>query len=67
MAQEILDRLRDKHSLGFYRLVAAKVPERVIGRALSEIETDGADEPPKVFTHKMKLYAKKYAARTTGQ
>ena len=33
---EMLDVCRDKHSLGFYRLVARKVPEELIRAALSE-------------------------------
>ena len=57
IAQQILDQLGDRHSLAFYTLVAAKVPEDVIYRALAEIKTDGAKSPAKVFTHRMKLYA----------
>jgi len=33
---EMLDVCRDKHSRGFYRLVAQKVPEELIRAALSE-------------------------------
>jgi predicted transcriptional regulator len=57
IAQHILAQLGDKHSLAFYRLVAAKVPEDVIYKALAEIKADGAKSPAKVFTHRMKLYA----------
>jgi hypothetical protein len=57
VAQAILDQLGDRHSEQFYRLVAAKVPEPVIRQALAEIRTDGAKDPPRVFTYRMKLYA----------
>ncbi|HUW22407.1 MAG TPA: winged helix-turn-helix domain-containing protein [Candidatus Bathyarchaeia archaeon] len=57
VAQRILDQLGDDHSKKFYKLVAAKVPEDIIFRALAEIKTDGAKSPAKVFTHRMKLYA----------
>lgn len=57
VAQYILDQLGDDHSAKFYKLVAAKVPEPVIRKALAEIKADGARNPAKVFTHRMKLYA----------
>lgn len=59
VADEIISRLGDQHSRRFYELVAAKVPYDVIHRALSEIKTDGADNPAKVFTHRMQQYALK--------
>ena len=59
VAQEILDQLGDEHSRRFYRLVAAKVPEQVIRKALAEIKTDGANSPAKVFTFRMTQYALK--------
>lgn len=57
IAEEILDRLGDTQSASFYRRVAAKVAYNVIDQALSEIRTDGANEPPKVFTFRMNQYA----------
>jgi DNA-binding Lrp family transcriptional regulator len=57
VAQFILDALDDEHSYPFYLLVAAKVPEKEIRQVLAEIKTDGARNPAKVFTHRMKLYA----------
>jgi predicted transcriptional regulator len=66
IAQQILDQLGDTHSLAFYRLVAAKVPEDVIYKALAEIKADGAKSPAKVFTHRMKLYALKHLKRGIG-
>jgi len=57
IADEILSSLGDSHSARFYQLVAAKVPYDVIHRALSEIRTDGADAPPRVFTDRMHRYA----------
>jgi len=57
VADYILKQLGDAHSKRFYTLIAARVPEEVIQQALSEIKADGADDPPRLFTHKMKLYA----------
>jgi hypothetical protein len=57
LAQSILGELGDRHSQAFYYLVAAKVPERVVRTALSEIKHDGARHPAKVFAHRMKQYA----------
>jgi hypothetical protein len=57
LADEILEALGDAHSQAFYYLVAAKVPEAVVRRTLSEIRHDGAREPARVFAHRMKAYA----------
>ncbi len=67
VTQEILKQLGDKHSEKFYRLVAAKIPENIIRETLSEIKTDGARNPAKVFTHRMKLYALKQQKRKIGR
>ena len=56
MAQEILRQLGDNHSEKFYHLVVSKIPENVIRQALAEIKADGAKDPSKLFTHKMKQY-----------
>ena len=56
VAQSILEELGDAHSLRFYRLVAAKVPEDEIRRALAEIRQDGADKPAALFTYKMQRW-----------
>ena len=58
IAEEILEELGDAHSANFYRLVALKVPEPVIRRALAEIRADGARHPAKVFTHRMVRFAR---------
>ena len=58
VADFILSKLKDTQSSRFYHLVAAKVPEEVVRRFLSEIEQDGgARNPASVFTSKVKLYA----------
>lgn len=57
LKNEILGFLKDKHSERFYLLVASKIPEGVIRQTLSEIKVDGADDPAKVFTYRMKRYA----------
>lgn len=57
VAQAILKQLGDKHSLKFYRLVAAKVPEAEVRRALAEIKADDAEHPAKLFTYKIQRYA----------
>jgi hypothetical protein len=41
----------------FYELVAAKVPESVIREVLAEVRVDGARDPAKLFTYKIKRYA----------
>jgi hypothetical protein len=57
VADYILAQLGDHHSHPFYTLVAAKIPESVIRKALAEIKADGARHPERVFTHRMKLFA----------
>lgn len=63
----LLQQLGDKHSQRFYHLIAAKVPERVIRQALAELKADGAREPAKLFTHKMKLYALQERKKRVGE
>lgn len=57
LKDEILSLLKDRHSEKFYLLVASKIPENVIRQTLSEIKVDGANDPAKVFTYRMKKYA----------
>jgi DNA-binding transcriptional ArsR family regulator len=57
LTQFLLDRFQDHHSYPFYKLVAAKIPESEIRRALAEVKVDGARNPATLFTHTMKLYA----------
>jgi phage replication O-like protein O len=57
LAEEIVRALGDAKSVRFYELVAAKVPERVIRETLSEIKTDGARSPARLFTYRMQRYA----------
>ncbi len=54
---DILVALGDRHSTGFYHLVARKVPETVIRRSLAEIKQGKVRSGPKVFTHDMMAYA----------
>lgn len=56
IAQQVASELNDRKSLRFYQLVAAKAPAAVIYQAVSEAKQEG-DNPAKLFTHKMKLYA----------
>lgn len=56
IAQHLAAELNDRKSMRFYQLIAAKVPEEFIYRALAEAKQEG-DNPAKLFTHKMKLYA----------
>jgi hypothetical protein len=53
----ILKALGDEKSLKFYELVAAKVPESVIREVLAEVRVDGARDPARLFTYKIKRYA----------
>jgi hypothetical protein len=57
IAEEIVSCLGDKHSQAFYYLVAAKIPESEIWRALSEIKESKPQSPAAVFTSRMKNYA----------
>jgi hypothetical protein len=54
---EILKQLKDEHSENFYRLVASKIPEHIIRKTLAEIRQDGAENPARVFSYRMKKYA----------
>jgi hypothetical protein len=67
LADEIVGELGDEHSRGYYRLVAAKVPEPVIRQALAEIRADGAKAPAKVFTYRMNKYALKQLRSLPGR
>lgn len=67
LAEDILAELGDEHSRRFYELVAAKVPEETIRRALAEIRADGADSPAKVFTHRMNRYAMERLKQRIGE
>jgi hypothetical protein len=57
LSEYLIDHFQDRHSEKFYQLVAAKIPESEIRRFLAEIKVDGAREPARLFTHKVKLYA----------
>lgn len=63
VANYVCQEMGDEHSVDFYRLVAWKVPERQIRQAIAEIKADGAKDPRKVFTHRMKMYAMKQNLR----
>jgi hypothetical protein len=43
LAQEMIDVLRDEHSLGFYRKVAARCPPQIIFEALSVVKQAARD------------------------
>jgi hypothetical protein len=57
LVETLLEQLGDARSTRFYHLLAAKVPEAVIRRALAEVKADGARHPARLFTYKMKRYA----------
>jgi hypothetical protein len=57
IANDILRQLGDRKSFPFYYLVAAKIPENVIRRKLSELKQGSACSPAKVFVSAMKDYA----------
>jgi DNA-binding transcriptional ArsR family regulator len=58
VANYILEEMGDARSARFYRLVADKIPEGAIRRMIAEIKADGARHPARVFTYKVKEYAK---------
>ena len=66
IAHTLVKALGDAHSLRFYRLVAAKLPESEIRRALAEVKADGADHPAALFTYKMKQLALKRSKARIG-
>ena len=44
LVEDMLRILQDTHHLAFYRTVAARVPEELIRKALSEVQHDEASE-----------------------
>jgi hypothetical protein len=66
LARDIAEALGDSHSLPFYFLVAARVPETAIRKNLSEIKLNGADNPAKLFNHRMRRYAEAFLAADEG-
>jgi hypothetical protein len=50
IARDIVATLGDEHSSAFYHLVARKMPEYLVRKALSEVRQGNAVSPPKVFT-----------------
>lgn len=67
LAEDIIDQLQDRHSLNFYKLIAKKIPESVIRQMLSEIKTDGARDPAKLFTYKIGKYAEEKLAEVRNK
>ncbi len=67
IGEDILLALGDRHSTGFYHLVARKVPETVIRRSLAEIKQGRVRSGPKVFTHDMMAYAATHLDRASAR
>jgi hypothetical protein len=57
IAEDILNAFGDERSKPFYRLVAAKIPESVIRKKLSELKQGNVQSPAKVFVSNIKNYA----------
>jgi hypothetical protein len=57
LVEEILKVVNDPHSKKFYSLIASRIPENNIRQVLSEMKADGANNPAKLFTWKMKRFA----------
>ena len=57
IAGDIVTTLGDRHSGRFYYLVAAKIPKAVIFEHLADIRDYGAEDPPRLFTHRMNTWA----------
>jgi hypothetical protein len=53
---------QDQHSAHFHRLVASRVPEKIIQAHLADIQADGARKPSALFTYRMTKYAKERLA-----
>jgi hypothetical protein len=67
LAKDIVDQLGDQHSINFYRLTARKIPETIIRQFLSEIKSDGADNPARLFTYKINKYTDENATNKTNR
>jgi Bacteriophage replication protein O len=50
----------DEHSRNYFRLAAAKVPRSVIGRTISDIRKQNPENPSRLFTFRMELYAQEH-------
>ena len=66
IAERILEKLGDEQSKKFYLLVAHRIPEIAIKQTIAEILADGADNPAKLFTHRMKKYAEGHLGAPSG-
>lgn len=67
IVEDILKVTKDPHSRKLYELVATHIPEDRVRQILSEIKADGADNPAKLFTWKIKILAEKLSLLQKGE
>jgi hypothetical protein len=61
LTEQLVQTFADEHSRGYFRLAAAKIPRTVIAHTLSDIRKQNADNPSRLFTFRMELYAQEHA------
>jgi hypothetical protein len=64
LTERLAQTFDDEHSRNYFRLAAAKVPRSVIARTISDISKQNADNPSRLFTFRMELYAQEHASDT---
>jgi predicted metal-dependent phosphoesterase TrpH len=64
LTEQLVHTFDDEHSRNYFRLVAAKVPRGVIARTISEIRKQNPDNPSRLFTFRMGLYAQEHVNDT---
>lgn len=61
LTAKLVQTFADEHSRNYFRLTAAKIPRSVIARTVSDIHKQDADNPSRLFTFRMELYAQEHA------
>ena len=61
LTERLVQAFDDAHSRNYFRLAAAKVPRSVIAHTIRDIRKQHADNPSRLFTFRMELYAKEHA------
>lgn len=61
LTEQLVQTFADSHSRNYFRLAAAKIPRSVIARTISEIRKQNPENPSRLFTFRMELYAQEHA------
>jgi hypothetical protein len=62
LTEQLVQTFADEHSRNYFRLAAAKIPRTVIARTISDIRKQNADNPSRLFTFRMELYAQEHVS-----